>query len=542
MGLGVVEPKQDIVQGTIQLLDDQQASSVNSSTAHLKHTPDGKIVLAPQPTDDPNDPFNRPLWHRDLSYIVVLVCTILALIHGPILAPITVNLVVEYNRSLNDIAQLTSYMLLVIGSFSYIFSVLSRKLGKRGLYLIAMVVLIASDAWAATAGTYNALLGARLVSGVGQAMFEAIGLAIIPDMYFVHERGKRIALFLFFSQSGVTLGTPIATQIAVRFGNQWLFGGLAIAEGIMIIPLFFLFPETVYPREHVDALAHQDESVTLAQTHMTDEKTISEHVEHAESGTSIGAIPPKKSYLATLSPWSGVLSKHNVLTLLWRTVALTFHPTILWCAIAGLSLSWPVGISFTMAPTLQAPPYLFSVTGVGNMFIAPWIGSTFALVFGGTLDRFVLVLSKRNRNVYEPEFRLWYTLPGVVFFTIGFLGWGWGVQDQIPWSALAVFFALIYLGALTINTALISYLLDAHRAYAVESQVILFAVKNFFPFGMGYFFVPWYMSAGPKTVFAIITGIMAAIAFTTIPVYMYGKKLRAYWMRKPYLGIESMYD
>ena len=53
MGLGVLEPSQLVVPGTIQLFDNV---TDHEMTAHLKHTADGKTILAPQPSDSPNDP------------------------------------------------------------------------------------------------------------------------------------------------------------------------------------------------------------------------------------------------------------------------------------------------------------------------------------------------------------------------------------------------------------------------------------------------------------------------------------------------------
>jgi hypothetical protein len=60
---------------------------------------------------------------------------------------------------------------------------------------------------------------------------------------------------------------------------------------------------------------------------------------------------------------------------------------------------------------------------------------------------------------------------------IGFVGWGWSEQNQLPWGALAVFFSFQLAGAVLVNNGVISYLIDAHREWAVETQVILFGFK-----------------------------------------------------------------
>lgn len=57
---------------------------------------------------------------------------------------------------------------------------------------------------------------------------------------------------------------------------------------------------------------------------------------------------------------------------------------------------------------------------------------------------------------------------------------------------------------------------------------------------MGYYFVDWWASAGPKTVWSIVAGSYTATALIGIPVYIWGKKMRAYWSRHRFLGIPDL--
>ena len=80
--------------------------------------------------------------------------------------------------------------------------------------------------------------------------------------------------------------------------------------------------------------------------------------------------------------YNGRFFHNNVFMLLWRAIALTFHPTILWCGSAGLLLSWSVGVSFIIDAFMTLPAYNFSATGVANMYIGPWIATVLALIAG----------------------------------------------------------------------------------------------------------------------------------------------------------------
>ena len=65
MGLGILEDKHlEHVPGTAHVLDGDRRREVESHVAQregLKYDGSGKILLVPQPSDDPNDPLVRPL-------------------------------------------------------------------------------------------------------------------------------------------------------------------------------------------------------------------------------------------------------------------------------------------------------------------------------------------------------------------------------------------------------------------------------------------------------------------------------------------------
>lgn len=540
MGFGVLESKEVVVPGTIQLLDTNEHDEAVPSRP-LKRAGDGVVILNPQPSDDPNDPLNWPIWQRDLSYLIILLGSVLSLVHSPILAPVTLELAMEYNKTIADISHLTLYSLLAVCICAYLFSILSRRYGKRGLFLLAIAILLASDVWAGKANSFESMMGARVVSGVGQAMFEALSFAMVPDLFFVHERGLRIALSLFVSQTGVTLGQPIAIRIATGFGLNWSFYGLAISESIVFLLLFFFFYESTFPRADINTLQNPVGDEEDSKVNVDHHETAGEALPLERVGTNT-AIPGRMPYIKRLKVYSGTISKYNIAALAWRTLALTFHPAIAWAAISGLTISWPVGISYTVVLVLQVPPYNFSSNGVANMYIAAWLGAMLSWILGSFQDPFIKWMARRNRNVYEPEFRLWFTIPAIVLFVLGMAGWGWGAHAGVHWIGLAFFLAFTFTGALLTNVAVIGYILDGYRMYAVESQVTLFAFKNLFAFAMGYYFVDWYQAAGPKEVFGIISGISAGIALTTVPIYVYGKRMRSYWARTPYLGIKDMVE
>lgn len=484
MGLGVLESSQRVVPGTIQLYDNDIS---NEDQSHLKHTPDGKTILAPQPSDSPNDPLNWSLLQKDASYIILLTDCVLSGTHAAILSPVTVELATEFNVTITAIAQLTSYMLLMIACFSYLNAPFANIFGKRPVFLVGLILMMCSDIWACRAQSYNSLLGARILAGAGESSFSTLAIAVVADIYFVHQRSRRILLFVLCSTSGAYLGTVIGNQIIYISSWRSAFMGLAIAEGIMLVVTFLFFHETQYNRIHVDPLAHMAEDAILEKINdpaLHVEKTANQtDIEQHQSAGSLehvntAASEPKNSFVKNLRFYNGRLSHNNFFVLFYRVLVLNFHPTIFYAACYTILYSWDVGVSFTIAAFMTLPPYNFSTAAVGNMFIAPWLGVLLAVLIGEPVLNYGLKwLTRLNGNVYEPEFRLWGTIPGVILGIIGCVGWGWGEQDLISWVGLEFFNGIMAAGATLMNATGAGYIIDAHREYANESQVILFSLR-----------------------------------------------------------------
>jgi hypothetical protein len=78
MGLGVLEDhKLGQVPGTVLL--DQEAGHSEETTAGLKHGvgKNAHLILAPQPSQDPNDPLNWPEWQKNVIGCILMMCAVM---------------------------------------------------------------------------------------------------------------------------------------------------------------------------------------------------------------------------------------------------------------------------------------------------------------------------------------------------------------------------------------------------------------------------------------------------------------------------------
>lgn len=112
-----------------------------------------------------------------------------------------------------------------------------------------MALLFAGTVWCAASTSYDTLLGARIIQGVGSAVFEAVTFALVGDMYYVHQRGSRMAFFVV-SQSGLLLlPSLIAGQIGEDMSWRWVFWFLAIFLAVGLLGLLLFGWETTYKRD-----------------------------------------------------------------------------------------------------------------------------------------------------------------------------------------------------------------------------------------------------------------------------------------------------
>lgn len=77
MPLGILDDHNlEHVPGTAPLSEVGRANVPVEATrrdrALLKHDPTGQIVLVPQPSDSPNDPYNWPRWKKELFTLNII--------------------------------------------------------------------------------------------------------------------------------------------------------------------------------------------------------------------------------------------------------------------------------------------------------------------------------------------------------------------------------------------------------------------------------------------------------------------------------------
>jgi len=248
---------------------------------------------------------------------------------------------------------------------------------------------------------------------------------------------------------------------------------------------------------------------------------------------------PPKTFVQTLKPWNGRLSKSNWFLVMLRPFILFAYPSILWSTVVySLSIGWLIVLSESVASIYRnKETYNFSALGTGLVYLSPFIGGVLGTAVAGKVsDIIVRSMSRRNGGVYEPEFRLVMAAPIAITTAIGLMGFGWSAQEKDKWIVPTVFFGIISFGCSLGSTTAITFCVDSYRQYAGEALVTLNFSKNVFH-GLVFslFFPQWLHKDGPKQVFLVIGAIQIACLLTSVPMYVYGKRARMWTVRNKWM-------
>jgi hypothetical protein len=159
MGLGIKEDKHlEHVPGTALLSELQRARQgpvdenlpPDVDTSGLKHDKSGKLVLVPQPSDSPNDPYNWSRWKKEgFCVAYAFGCGAVGAV-GPLLNPALVQAAAEFDVTISKFNEgINGGLICCLAGGTIILNGLAVVIGKRPVYLLSSVVCIATCFWAA---------------------------------------------------------------------------------------------------------------------------------------------------------------------------------------------------------------------------------------------------------------------------------------------------------------------------------------------------------------------------------------------------------
>lgn len=539
MPFGILEcKKMEVVPGTAFMSDQDDLPPEYSNIPRelLKH---GKgrfkdVILVPQPSNSPNDPLNWPQWKKEMILLIVGLSAAVVGAYGPMLSPGFVQVSSDLGITVEILSQATAWLILTIGLSLFITNPLAKIIGRRPVYIIAICIMFATSVWGAAVTDYSSFLASRIVAGIGMAPYEILVQCTIGDLYFVHERATRIAVWNLFLLTGISGGALIAGYIIELDGYRWTFGVCAIFFGILMIGVVFFVPETAYRRDSVVPVIETDEKgvhLKLGHEHAT-------HHEQEEAALRVGSQDDEKkhTYIQSLRIFTGRYSDAPTWKIFLRPVVMWFYPAVLWAfLIYGTTITWIVVFSVVNGVIFVSPPYNFTVSQTGLISLSPFIMTILGEVISGPVNDWICVyLTRKNKGIYEPEFRLPLILVAVILGSVGFFGFGATIHYQTHWTGPVLCFGLANMSLVFAATCVFGYIIDSYRRHNEEAFVAINS-RNLLTFGLTYFVNDWLAEQGALVVFCILGGLFLFVCSLTIPLWIFGKRIRSFIGRTQWL-------
>lgn len=444
-----------------------------------------------------------------------------------------------FHTSANTVSQSVSVVLLTLGASAVLTSPLARIWGKRPVLLVSNIIAILGYVIVVAAGErIVGLFVGRGIHGFGIAALEYLVSSSVGDLFYVHERGIHLAIWHYALSGGNALGQVIGTAIFSAQGWRWPFIWACVVYTVYTIVLFFTCPETTYSRAaqlDLDILEDidDDSSSERAMVRGVDEKMASSSVQDVSQDVSqdVEATPPvverRKTYRESLRVFNGRFSDESF----WRALITPWSafllPAVSW---AALSYGWSVAVAASFSVGLSSiftkAPYNFTSNQVGLTVFSSFVGATLGNALPGPIsDWLVTFMSRRNKGIYEPEFRIVLSVPSFFLGLLGFWGFGWSLQVRAPFMVPVFFYGLaIFAGSIN---SLISntYLLDCHRAQAQDGYAAVTIFRGITSFVMTFVINTWIQRSGYKVVYLWIGAIHGLSCLIGMFLYVFGKKV-----------------
>lgn len=525
------------VPGTVIL--NEQAAHSERQTHGLKHAKghNGALVLIPQPSDNPNDPLNWSQPKKVAVFLIISFGTILtAAVFGPLLNAGVVVLAQDFGVTITAVTKLTGDQILVPAVSGVVVCAISRKYGKRLLFIISTLFAVIGSILCATAETYRTLHAGRIIQGFSIAAYESLCFVTIGDLFFVHERGLYAAAISWLLVALSNLASVVSGAIFDQLGWRSLFYILVAACGLQLVLVLAFVPETTYQRDsrlNLDEHANENlQEVAALEKGMVTHEDVQHLASKTENQTLVLTTPAKKTFWRNAAIFSGRHSDENLIQLVIGPFAILTNLAVLYVSVLqAWVLALFVGIAYTLAQIFAAPPYLLTPQVIGYLSLGPFVGGTVAMLALGPInDPIIRYMCRKNGGAYEPEYRLVTAITGLLVGTGLFL-FGHVAATHGSYFVTATLHGILMFGVMGTVVSTSAYILDAYREMSSEIFIIAMVMKNFLFFGFSFFINDWLARSGVRAVYYTFGATAFGVMLPLPILYVFGKRYRGFWSR-----------
>lgn len=395
---------------------------------------------------------------------------------------------------------------------------LANIFGRRPVLIISMLIATLASMWGGLATSFSSMLAARAVQGLGFAAADTIAPDVLGEVFFLHERGRVVAIYTGFLAGGSFVAGVSGGYIAGNLGYKYIFWISTAIMGFTLLCEIFLVPETLFDREmHLarDAtvqIASDGHAKETSHVETQDERSRKDTFGYVQS-LKVGGIYRGDVVRQFTAPWYSLLFPGTWMVMLQYGGLLGGIVTMV-----------------TVGPILLTlPPYLWG-KNVGLLNLGGVAGNVVAALTTYILaDRLTKWTARRkSTGLAEPETRLIAMFPALVIATTGNWVFGFCADNPSPhaWAGLAVGLGMVAYGTVQIPSVGFNYLIDAYFSISNDCFVMTSVARAVVSFVWTFFITDWVLSDGAALPFGIFGMLMGIFALLTVPIYFYGKRLR----------------
>ena len=218
----------------------REAPATATSTTHPGAPPSaGEAARSSQPREHPGTPRSR--W---LALAVVALGVSLIIMDATIVNVATPVVIQDLGLNASQAEWLNAVYALMLASLLLALGRVGDLYGRRRLFGIGMVVFFAASIAAGLADSGNALIGARLVQGVGAAMILPATLSTVNAMFVGRERAIAFAVWGSTIGGMAAVGPLVGGWLTTEVTWRWAFW-LNVPLGILVlIGILAVVPES----------------------------------------------------------------------------------------------------------------------------------------------------------------------------------------------------------------------------------------------------------------------------------------------------------
>lgn len=510
----------------------------------------GVIILSPQPTSSPNDPLNwslfRKYWHAFLVCFITGLTAATSNDQGSAQYGENTELGISYN-SLNTAA---GVLFAGIGYWTLLISPAAFLWGRRGPYLICILLGIAGAIWFAKSQTTQDSIWNQLFVGASESVAEANAQLSLSDIFFEHQRGSVIGIYVLSTSIGTYLGPLIAGYIAdSTLDWRWIGWMSVIISSVTFVVFYFTFEETAFERppesapnaiDGVQPSGIENDKIQPIPRH--DEKSaIEQPLSETRSDTPPAeAIEKPKSYwqrIALVTPASNMkgFGFKQYFQRLLHTLSIFSFPAVIYSGLQwGAQDAWLTFYLTLEEDNWTSDPWDYSDVGSGIMNVPCLIGACIGCFYGGYLsDVFVVWRAKKRGGIQEAEDRLWLMYACAIISPLGMWLFGIGTAQYWSWPVPYIGLGMIGFGWGCAGDLSMSYLMDAYPEMVLEGMVGVSVINNTLAMIFTFTASDWLDASGIQNTMIAVGVLDFFLIMLTLPMMIWGKAARR-WTRGRY--------